>query len=361
MQAIFGVIYHFIGGFASGSFYIPFRKVRSWSWETYWLTGGLFSWLIMPPLMAWLTIPDFGKIISETSSSTFCWTFIWGMLWGVGGLMYGLGMRYLGMSLGNSVLLGFTSAFGALAPAIYYDFAPVAGKTGFLELLQTGWGRTVLAGVLVCLIGIYYCGKAGFLKEKELPEEKKKESVKEFNLTKGLVVCIVSGILSACFNYGIEAGAPMAQAANAAWKAQHPEATINFLFQNNVIYVVLLWGGLTSNLAWCLFLHFKNKSFRDYTDKKTPLLNNYLFAALAGITWFMQYLFYGMGESKLGNGASSWILHMAFIILVANIWGFVMGEWKGVSNTTRRNILVGVAAIILSVVLVGYGNSLNNN
>jgi L-rhamnose-H+ transport protein len=216
----------------------------------------------------------------------------------------------------------------------------------------------VLVGVVFCLLGIFICGKAGVLKERELSEEKKKESVKEFNLVKGLIVCIVSGILSACFNYGIEAGSPMADVANAAWKAANPSETGNFLYRNNVIYIVLLWGGLTTNLIWCLFLNIRNKSFGDYTNRKTPLVRNYLFCALAGTLWFLQFFFYGMGESKLGNGASSWILHMSFIILVANLWGFALKEWKGVSKKTFTTIIIGIITIIASVILVGYGNSI---
>jgi L-rhamnose-H+ transport protein len=358
MQVLFGIIFHFIGGFASGSFYMPFNKVRKWAWESYWIVGGLFSWLIIPPLAAYITVPHFIEIISGTSASTFWWTYFWGLLWGVGGLMYGLGMRYLGMSLGNSVLLGFTSAFGALVPSIYYGIMHTPGKTTFHDLLTTSWGRIALAGVVLCLIGIYICGRAGVLKERELPEEKKKESVKEFNLVKGLIVCTVSGILSACFNYGIEAGSAMAESANHLWHAAHPNATTEFLYQNNVTYIVLLWGGLTTNFIWCMILNTRNRTFGDYTDKRSPLANNYFFAALAGTIWFLQFFFYGMGESRLGNGASSWILHMAFIILVANLWGIVLKEWKGVSRKTRVTITVGIVTILFSVLLVGYGNSL---
>ncbi len=268
-------------------------------------------------------------------------------------------MRYLGMSLGNSVLLGFTSAFGALAPAIYYNFHPQAGKTTFNDLMNNHWGQIVLIGVVLCLLGIFICGKAGVLKEKELSEEKKKESVKEFNLVKGLIVCIIAGILSACFNYGIEAGSKMAEVAERMWIANNPTATGHFLYRNNVIYIVLLWGGLTTNFIWCMYLNIRNKTFRDYIDKKTPLLRNYLFCALAGTLWFLQFFFYGMGESKLGNGASSWILHMSFIILVANLWGFALKEWKGVSKKTRTTIIIGIITIIASVILVGYGNALH--
>lgn len=350
MQVLLGVIFHFIGGFASGSFYIPFRKVRGWSWESYWIVGGLFSWLIVPPLAAWITLPGFAEIIAVADSATLRWTFLFGVLWGIGGLTYGLGVRYLGMSLGNSVILGFCSAFGALVPSIYYNLFPEEGKTSLSEMMNAAWGLVVLAGVLLCLTGIYICGIAGTMKEKELPEEEKKKSVSEFNLVKGLLVAVTSGILSSCFNFGIEAGKPMATAA--------VEAGFNPLYQNNVTYVVLLWGGLLTNFIWCMILNTRNGTFGDYLNQDTPLFNNYLFSAFAGTTWFLQFFFYGMGESKLGNGASSWILHMAFIILVANGWGIFLKEWKGTSKRTRITITTGIALIILSVIVVGYGNAI---
>lgn len=350
MQALLGVFFHSIGGFASGSFYMPFKKVKDWAWESYWLIGGLFSWLIIPPLAAWLTVPGFGHIISAASFNILTITYVMGLIWGIGGLTYGLGVRYLGMSLGNSVILGFCSAFGALVPSIYYNIVPTDGKISLTHMLSHPGGRLVLIGVVVCLTGIAICGKAGMMKEKELSPEASKESVKEFSLVKGLIIAVISGILSSFFNYGIEAGKPMAAVAI--------EAGSNPLFQNNVTFVVVLWGGLTTNFIWCMFLNFRNKTFGNYSDKKTPLFNNYLFAALAGTTWFMQFFFYGMGESKLGNGASSWILHMSTIILTANMWGFYNREWKGVSKNTFRTIIAGITIILLSVVIVGIGNSL---
>jgi L-rhamnose-H+ transport protein len=350
MQVFLGIIFHFIGGFASGSFYIPFKKVKDWAWESYWIVGGLFSWLIVPPLAAWLTVPGFADIIKNTDSSTLGWTYLMGVLWGIGGLTYGLGIRYLGMSLGNSVILGYCSVFGALVPSIYYNFVPTAGKITFTDMLGSDGGRLVLLGVIVCLTGIAICGRAGMLKEKDLPEAQKKESIKEFSLVKGLIVATISGILSACFNFGIEAGKPMA--------AEAVAQGFNPLFQNNVTYVVLLWGGLTTNFLWCMALNAQNKTFGDYTNKATPLLSNYAFSAFAGTTWFLQFFFYGMGESKLGNGASSWILHMAFIILVSNGWGFWLKEWRGVSRKTLTTIAIGILAILASVVIVGVGNAL---
>ena len=355
MGIILGVLFHFIGGFASGSFYIPYKKVKGWSWETYWLIGGIFSWLIVPPLAAYLTIPNFADIIHQADGKTLGLAYLFGTLWGIGGLTYGLGVRYLGVSLGSSIILGLCMVGGALMPALYYQFNPAEGKDTISSFTGTHWGLTVLAGLAVCIIGIIICGKAGVRKEKELPAENTIKT--EYKFALGLTVGIISGILSACFNFGIEAGKPLANVANELWKAAHPGQG-EFLFQNNVTYVVVLWGGLTTNFIWCLILNARNKTFGDYTKKSAPRMANLLFCALAGTMWFLQFFFYGMGESKMGNGASSWILHMAFIILVANAWGLALKEWKGVSAKTRGLVIAGIITIIVSVLIVGYGNSL---
>lgn len=379
MGVILGVIFHFVGGFASGSFYMPYKKVKGWSWESFWIVGGLFSWLIVPPLAAYLTIPGFMDIIRASSSDVLATTFLMGLLWGIGGLTYGLGVRYLGVSLGSSIILGLCSVFGALVPAVFYYFNPKDGKDTIADLFGTQWGLTVMGGLLLCVIGIIICGKAGGMKDKDLMKNEELHSDSEaigahgekltkklhidasgseFLLVKGLVLAIISGVLSACFSFGIEAGSSMGNTANEIWKAANPAEAGEFLYRNNVIFVVILWGGLTTNFIWCMILNARNKSFGDYTNKKSPLIKNYLLCALGGTMWFLQFFFYGMGESKMGNGASSWILHMSFIILVANTWGIVLKEWKGVSAKTRTTIIIGIATIIASVIIVGIGNSL---
>jgi L-rhamnose-H+ transport protein len=350
MQVLLGIIYHTIGGISSGSFYMPFKKVKGWAWESYWIIGGLFSWLIVPPIAAYLTVPNFMSIITEGAYSVKSFVYAMGLLWGIGGLTYGLGVRYLGMSLGNSVTLGFCSAFGALIPAIYYAVNPTEGKKSIVDMFNTEGGQLVLLGTLVCLIGIAVLGKSGMMKENELTAEQKQASTKEFNLVKGLIIAIISGILSAFFNFGIEGGKPLAEAALS--KGSNP------LFVNNVTYIVLMLGGLTTNFFWCMYLNFKNKTFGDYTNNKTPIGSNILFAGIAGTMWFLQFFFYGMGESKLGNGASSWILHMATIILTANMWGLYLKEWKNVSSKTFNTFLIGISLMLASIVLVGIGNAM---
>lgn len=349
MESLIGLLFHSIGGFSSGSFYMPFKKVKGWAWESYWIVGGFFSWLIVPPIAAYLTIPNFVEIISAATPTIKAFTYSMGLIWGIGGLTYGLGVRYLGMSLGNSITLGFCSAFGALVPAVYYNFHPTEGKVSFSDMLHSTGGQMVLLGVLVCLIGIAISGKAGMLKEADFATGHEDKD-KDFSLVKGLIIAVISGILSSFFNFGIEAGKPMAEEA--------VRQGFNPLFQNNVTYVVLLWGGLTTNFIWCMYLNFKNKTFGDYTNTKTPIARNTLFSAIAGTMWFLQFFFYGMGESKLGNGASSWIVHMATIILTANFWGFYLKEWSGVSKKTFRTFLWGIGLIMVSIVLVGIGNSL---
>lgn len=358
MGIILGIIFHFLGGFASGSFYMPYKKVKGWSWESFWIVGGLFSWLIVPPLAAYLTIPNFMQIIKDTPASTLGTTYLMGLLWGIGGLTYGLGVRYLGVALGSSIILGLCSVFGAIVPSIYYQFNHVEGKDTISALVSTGWGQMVLFGLAVCVLGIIISGKAGGMKDKEIGHDHVDGSGSEYKFGLGIVLAIISGVLSACFSFGIEAGSSMGEVANNLWKAANPNAGQEFLFKNNVIFVVILWGGLTTNFIWTMILNFRNKTFGDYTNGKTPLIKNYLLCALGGTMWFLQFFFYGMGESKMGNGASSWILHMSFIILIANTWGLVLGEWKGVSKKTKTTITVGIITIILSVLLVGYGNSL---
>lgn len=351
MNALLGVIFHSIGGFASGSFYMPFNKVKGWAWESYWIIGGLFSWLIVPPLAAWLTVPGFAEIISATSGRIISITILMGLLWGIGGLTYGLGVRYLGMSLGNTVILGLCSAFGALVPPIYYALNPTAGKVSFTDMLGHSGGQLVLLGVVICLTGIAIIGKAGMMKEREIAGNGSRPADQEFHIVKGLIIAIVSGVLSSFFNFGIEAGKPMAAAAIAAG--------FNPLFQNNVIFVVLLWGGLTTNLIWTTILNLKNRTYGNFLDKTKPLFNNYFFSALAGTMWFAQFFFYGMGESKLGNGSSSWILHMSTIILTANMWGLYRKEWKSLSSKTIGTFVVGILILMASIFIVGIGNYKN--
>jgi L-rhamnose-H+ transport protein len=343
MGVILGVIFHAIGGFASGSFYIPYKKVKGWSWESFWLVGGLFSWVFAPLIFGLFTVKGLFGVLGGAPLSSIFWCFVMGMLWGIGGLTFGLSMRYLGLSLGMSIALGYCSFFGTIIPPFWY------GSLG--ALFATDSGKMILIGLGVCLLGIAICGWAGVRKEKEVPEEKKKETIKEFNFFKGVLVATFSGILSSCMAFGIAAGKPIAEIAIA--NGTDP------LYQNNAVLVIVLLGGLTTNLIWTVYLNFKNRSGGDYTNPETPLRSNYLFCCMAGTTWYLQFFFYGMGSSLMGKyDFSSWTLHMAFIIIFSNLWGLYFKEWKGSSKQTLNIMLAGIAVVILSTIVVGYGNYL---
>lgn len=362
MQALLGIIFHSLGGAASGSWYMPYNLVKKWRWEIYWIVGGLFSWLIMPYVAVTLTSPGWQNILSITDPSTIRLTYILGVLWGIGGLTYGLGIRYLGMSLGNSVLLGITSLVGSLGLPILRNVGNLgeilpAGDS-FTDMLASTSGRVILFGILIMMVGIILSGKAGLMKDKDLSDVK--EGVNsEFQLSKGLIIAVISGVLSAFFSFGIDAGKEMGEEIRKiAVENNFPFVSDGtYLFENNIIFLVILWGGLTTNLIWTVALILKNKTGGDFVDKKAPLVKNYLFCALAGTTWFLQFFFYGMGETKIGNGASSWILHMSTIILTANFWGFYRKEWAGVSKKTRTTIFLGIGLILLSVIIMGIAKS----
>ncbi|MFH1741805.1 MAG: L-rhamnose/proton symporter RhaT, partial [bacterium] len=275
-----GVGLHALGGLAAGSFYIPFKKVRNWAWGSYWLVGGFFSWIIAPWVVAYLTVPDLTGILRNAPAGSLFWSYFFGVLWGIGGLTFGLSMRYLGMSLGYALALGFCAAFGTVIPAL------PGGK--LVGMLGSASGLITIGGVLVCLAGIAVCGRAGVSKERELSAEAKKESIIEFDFVKGVWVAVFAGVMSACMAFGIAAGKPIA--------AMALEYGTPDLWQNSPVFVVILAGGFTTNFVWCMYLNARNHTVKDYLNiKGAPLANNYLFSALAGITWYLQFMFYGMG------------------------------------------------------------------
>ncbi len=339
-----GVFLHSVGGLAAGSFYIPYKKVRAWAWESYWLVGGVFSWILVPWLVAWLTADDVIGILRSSSTSSLGWSYLFGLLWGVGGLTFGLSMRYLGMSLGYALALGFCAAFGTVIPPIF------TGEIG--RIVASGSGLVTLGGVAVCLGGIAVCGKAGMAKERELPAEAKTATIVEFNFAKGVWVAVFAGVMSACMAFAIQAGEPIAEAAMARGVAP--------LWQNTPVFVVVLAGGFTTNLIWCVALNVRNRTGGDYVNRAgAPLAANYFFSALAGTTWYLQFMFYGMGTTQMGQyDFSSWTIHMAFIIVFSNLWGLWFREWKGTARRTHHLIFLGIVVLIASTLVVGLGSYL---
>lgn len=349
-----GVILHAIGGLAAASFYIPYKRVRGWAWETYWLAGGLFSWLVAPWIFVLVLTPGAISAVAAAPASAVAWAYFFGVLWGIGGLTFGLSMRYLGIALGYAIALGFCAAFGTLMPPLF--------KGEFGELLHKTSGQVVLLGVGVCLAGIAISGAAGMSKERELPQEDKTATIEEFSFVKGLLVAVFAGVMSASMSYGFQAGKPIGELA-----VSHGAPD---LWKNLPVLVVVLAGGLTTNFLWCMGLGVRNRTLGQFVGRgkapavphnptPVPILTNYLLCALAGTTWYLQFFFYGMGTTKMGRyDFSSWTLHMASIIIFSTLWGIALKEWRGTSRRTHVLIALGLAVLISSTIVVGYGNYL---
>jgi L-rhamnose-H+ transport protein len=344
MNPALGIFLHAIGGFAAGSFYVAFKKVRNWSWESYWLINGLFTWIIMPWLVAIYTVPKLNYILSHLPLGSAFWTFFFGICWGIGNLTFGLSLRYLGMSLGMAIVLGLTTAFGTLVPPIFI------GEFG--TLVSTISGQVTIGGVLVCLTGIVFTGWAGVSKEQEQTAEEKQKYIKDFNFKKGLLVALFSGLMSAGFAFAVQAGKPIAELASYHGT---PE-----LWKNSVVLIIMMGGGFITNAGLCIFMNVKNKSIGNYVNSGNASLGiNYLFCAIAGITGFMEFMFYGMGTTKMGeNDFVSFSIHLAFVIVFSTMWGLITHEWKGCSRRTAKLIIAGMLLLLLSTIVMGYANYL---
>ncbi len=345
MNPFLGIALIAIGAASAASFYVPLQRIKTWAWETYYLAHGVMAWIILPLIVAVLVTDDLPQILRDSPPQSLALTFGFGVLWGVGALTFGLSMRYLGLSLGYAVALGVCAAAGTLLPPI------IDGQ--ILSFFTIGGKAVILAGVLLSLGGIGICAFAGIRKEHELTDEQKTESVSEFSLVKGSIVAVVSGLMAACFAFGLNSGKGIADAAVALGT---PE-----IHQNTPVFVVVLAGGFLTNLAWCLFLNVRNKTLGDYISGTSAILvKNYTLAGLAGALWYAQFFFYGMGTTKMGEyDFSAWSIHIALIITFSNFWGIAHKEWTGVSRKTWSTLWTGILILVLSAFVIGLGNYLS--
>ena len=327
-----GLLIIAIGAFCQSSSYVPINKIKSWSWESYWLVQGIFAWLILPFFGALLAVPE-GHSLCElfTSENSFNigMTVLFGALWGVGGLTFGLSMRYLGVALGQSIALGTCSALGAILGPVF------TGHAGDLT-------SAVIIGVVVTLIGIAIIGVAGGMKAAALPEEEKKKAVKDFNFGKGIAVALLAGFMSACFNIGLNFGQDL------FLPGTKP------IFQTLPATMLVTFGGFLTNAVYCFYQNNKNKTWGDY-GKKALWGNNLIFCCLAGLLWYSQFFGLSLGKGFLTDYpvliTFSWCILMALNVVFSNVWGILLKEWKGVSRKTITVLLVGLAVLIFSTFL----------
>lgn len=338
MEILLGLLIITIGSIGVSSSYIPINKIKEWSWENFWMVQGIFAWIIFPFLGALLAVSDDRSLCDIWSQGGALPAVIYGVLWGVGGLTFGLGMRYLGVALGQSIGMGTCSAFGTILPPL------LAGSDLF-----HGKGLLLLIGVSIMIAGIAIIGYAGCLRNKNMSEEEKRAAIKDFALTKGLLVAFLAGAMSACFNLGLESGAPMKDYAIAAG--------CDALFAGLPVIFLVTIGGFCTNAAYCIYQNIKNKTGGEYLAV-TPrvLMSNILFCALAGVLWYSQFFGLETGKSFIPQDSTlyafSWSILMSLNVIASNVWGIILKEWKGAGMKTIAVLLIGLAVLIASIVVV---------
>jgi L-rhamnose-H+ transport protein len=328
MAIILGLIIIAIGSFCQSSSYVPINKIKSWSWESFWLVQGIFAWLIFPFLGALLAVPSGHELFEVYAAhpTDALWSMFFGVLWGIGGLTFGLSMRYLGVALGQSIALGTCAGLGTILTPIF------TGKPGDLTM-------PVIVGVVVTLVGIAIIGLAGSMKSASMSEEEKKKAVKDFNFTKGIVVALLAGFMSACFSLGLGFGESLCFSGTADIYKTLPAT-----------FMVTL-GGFFTNAVYCLYQNGKNKTWHDY-GQTSLYANNILFCALAGILWYSQFFGLSLGKGFLASSPAlitfSWCILMALNVTFSNVWGIILKEWKGCTHKTITVLVIGIVVLIIS-------------
>lgn len=335
MEILIGLLIIAVGSFGQSSSYVPIKKVKEWSWENFWMVQGIFAWLVFPLLGALIAVPEGSSLFALLGEGGALKAIVYGALWGVGGLTFGLSMRYLGVALGQSISLGTCSAFGTLLPALL----------GGTDLLH-GQGLILLLGVCVTLAGIAVIGYAGSLRAANMTEEQKRAAVKDFALTKGLLVALLAGVMSACFALGLDAGAPIKVAAAAQG--------VDPLYAGLPVILLVTMGGFVTNATYCIWQNVRNHSAGEYLSVKgSTLVNNLLFCALAGVLWYSQFFGLEMGKSFLTGSpillAFSWSILMSLNVIFSNVWGILLKEWRGCGARTLGTLAAGLAILLFSI------------
>ncbi len=343
-----GILIFMLGGLAGAVFYLPFKKVRKWAWESYWFIYAIFGLMIVPWVLALFTAPNLGAVLRAAPAREVAYCLICGAVWGFGGLTWGLMIRYLGVGLGLAMGAGLTSAAGTLIPPM------LRGQAAIHAMFTTPSGLASVAAAAVSVIGIVFVGLAGRSKEGELPEEEKKRAVAEFNFKKGMMVAVFSGLMSSGMSFGLQGGPEMQKLA-----ATIPPAT-SVIWAGMPVLVVVLLGGFVVNGGWCLILNFRNKSAGDYFSRSAPVLPNLGFAAVAGAVWCSQFICFKTGEPRMGSASYiGWAVLMASSILFSQLLGVILGEWRGASKKTIGLLITGLALLLASSAIAGYSGSLS--
>jgi L-rhamnose-H+ transport protein len=340
---VLGTTIHAIGGISASTCYVPFQKVRNWSWESYWIIQALFAWMIMPVILGFLTVPDLITVFKESPKEIMIKAVLLGAAYGFGGMSFGYAIRHIGFSLTYTISIGISAILGTLAKPM------LDGE--LIRLFQKEGGEVLLFGMIIAVFGVAICGWAGFNKERDLRKKSQEGGKHTFNMSRGLTLTIIAGVLSAVFGLSLDIGQPVSDVA-AQYGAGH--------FEGNSKIILSTMGCLLTNLAWFIPLSIRNKTLKELRLKsgggvKTNLVN-YLLAALSGSLWYFQFFFYGLANVRMGVFEfASWVIHMSMLIFFSYIIGVILKEWIKVTRKTYIILVTGLLLLFVSFLIMNRG------
>ncbi len=315
-----------VAGCFSGIFSTPFGRNHKWAWENNWLIWSLVALILCPAIAVSLTIPHVFEVYAAYPSVTAIIAGF-GLVWGIGALLFGKGIDYLGVSLAIPIMQGLINVIGTVAPFLF----------GHPADLFTAQYINIPIGVAVTLVGIVLFANAGKGKTQAAPPVEGK------SFAKGLLICILAGVLGPMINFGFVMGEPLQEKA--------VELGANPINSANATWAVVFVTGFLVNAVQCLILLRRNRTAQNY--KGAPV-RNYLWAALAGVIWYGSILFYGMGCNNMGQYAASigWAIMQSTAIVASGVAGLLLGEWKGAPKSSKGKMFGGLALLVAGMVII---------
>lgn len=327
-----------------GSFGICFKKYQPFSWEAFWVLFSIIGVLCIPHIWCMIEVPNYMSYIRATPVTTLLWGALAGFFWGISSIWYSKAISMIGVSLVTGINLGLSNLLGSLVPMVILGTYPSAGVMVVL-----------LLGQAVLLVGVLVLSKAGFMKNGEDSSSKDRNSKKGQEkagssvFMMGLIMALASGAGSAAINIG-------ATASNYPVNLAVADG-INSTSASLLSWVVVFAGGFLANFIYAFIKLIKNKTYTDYV--KPGCGKAYFKVVLTSIVWFSALAIYGKASAMLGTlgPVVGWVVFNGLALIIANVWGFLDGEWKGFEHA-KKVALFGNTVIILALVVVGISNGL---
>ncbi len=345
---ILGTGLHAVGGMSAASCYLPFQKVKSWTWESYWLLQATFAWFFFPLLIGYFTVPDLFTVLTNSPGSAIFWAFGLGAVYGFGGMAFGMAIKEIGYSLTYTIAIGISAVLGTVVPLII--------NGNLISQFSNPGGGIMLFGMVVSLVGVALCGFAGYRKEREISESDGAVPKVYFNMKKGLALTVFAGVLSSIFGISLSLGEPIAAIAT-----EHGAGH----FSGNSNLILSTGGAFVTNFIWFMVVGIRNGSIHELVSLRNQNSSTWLWnvglSILTGALWYFQFFFYGLAHVRMGAFMfASWAIHMSMLIFFSYLVGIVMKEWKHVSWRTYMTLIVALVILIASFIIMTYGNVLGN-